>query len=319
MDLQQQQRLDFTAACKNFTADALSGAIGSIAGIFAGSPFDVIKTRLQTFPERYTSSLDCLNKTAKLDGPKALFRGSAVASLGQFPNCFVVFGTYGQTLRLLEHRRLDSASPSCSLEGLRSGPAFSDVFLAGAFAGGIQSLALTPFEEIKVQQQLYTSSAGKPVTIFSCAKRIVKQSGVRRGLFRGGVACFIRDSPTYGLYFFVYEFAKELYSSSQPRQSSSVGPLPVPWYVLMSAGGVSGMVAWTVGLPFDVIKSSIQGSTLDTPPEKNKVWTVGRRIFERDGLAGFTRGGAACILRSIPVNAITFLLYDSLLEAYNNR
>lgn len=64
---------------KNFAAGGVSG----VCLVLVGHPFDTIKVRFQTMPKTsmgqvplYTGTWNCFVKTIKLEGSRALFKGT---------------------------------------------------------------------------------------------------------------------------------------------------------------------------------------------------------------------------------------------------
>lgn len=306
-----------------FVVDAVAGTIGGVFGIITGSPFDVVKTRVQA--GAFKSATECVRATLKTEGLPAFFRGALVSSLGQGPNNFLIFGCAGWT-----QRTADLISPPDPEIGV----SFRNVYIAGSWAGFVQSLALAPFENIKVQQQLLgagKAGAAEHPGMTAVARRVMAEAGFFRGIMRGWVATMLRDAPTFGLYFLSFEAVKAAYvrrvreearaaaAADSTAGSSNAPSVPrpqdvdVPVWVILAGGGLAGVASWSLALPADVIKSNIQGSPLNTPHEQLRFATVARRLIASDGIAGLFRGAAPCILRAIPVNAITFLVYHSCL------
>jgi len=308
---------------KAFSLDAAAGTIGGVVGIWVGSPFDVVKTRLQT--GAFKSLWSCVKTTHAIEGLGGFYRGAMVSSLGQAPNNFLVFGTYGWA-----SRSLDVVNPPDA-----SGVSFLNVYLAGSWSGLLQSVALAPFEHIKVQQQvLGAGRQGAPHPgVAECIKLLSERGGgVGRGLMRGWVATTLRDVPTFGLYFASFEWVKWAYLRSQARRAAEA-PSPaeivntasvsapahapeVPTWVILAGGGLAGIVSWSLALPADVIKSNIQGSDISTPRSELRFLTVGRRLLAEQGPQAFLKGALPCIVRSVPVNAVTFLVYDTCLRHF---
>ena len=54
----------------------------------------------------------------------------------------------------------------------------------------------------------------------------------------------------------------------------------------------------------------MQSSPASTPREQLRIRTVARAVLREQGPAGFFRGLLPCVLRSVPVNAVTFWGYE---------
>ena len=54
---------------------------GATASVYVGQPLDTIKTKLQTFPNRYTNFIDCAQKTFVKEGIHGLYAGTLPALL----------------------------------------------------------------------------------------------------------------------------------------------------------------------------------------------------------------------------------------------
>lgn len=55
--------------------------LGATASVYVGQPLDTIKTKLQTFPNRYKNFLDCAQKIFYRDGIHGLYAGTVPALL----------------------------------------------------------------------------------------------------------------------------------------------------------------------------------------------------------------------------------------------
>ena len=74
-------------------------------------------------------------------------------------------------------------------------------------------------------------------------------------------------------------------------------------------------VQWTCTFPLDVLKSRIQTLPESTPRELTTVAYHARQVHQESGLRGFYRGWLPTIVRSFPVNAATFYVYELTLQA----
>lgn len=283
--------------------EASAGTVGGVVGVLTGSPFDVVKTRQQV-----RAGLTARAAIAELlasEGPRAFFKGSLASALGQAPNNFIVFYAWASARAWLrEHgiaERLGAATPAAAED--------ARVFLAGSYAGVTQSVALAPFERVKVQQQLFR---GGTLPMGECARELVRAQGVGRGLFTGLAATVLRDAPTFGIYFLSFERGKYAIAGAvggAPRRAGDGRPLPA--FALLSAGALSGVLSWALALPADVVKSHIQGAPAGTPAAELRVARVARSLYRAHGPSVFFRGGAACLLRAAPVNGVCFWGYEA--------
>lgn len=74
------------------------------------------------------------------------------------------------------------------------------------------------------------------------------------GFYQGGWITVIRDAPSYGIYFWVYEGMKRILELDQAQNSSDTSNA---WKLLV-AGGMAGAISWSSIYPLDVIKSRLQ-------------------------------------------------------------
>jgi hypothetical protein len=269
--------------------DSTAGTVGGCVGVLVGSPLDVIKTRMQAAAPAQASVFAVLRETWTRSGLRGLFRGSLASCLGQAPNNAIVFGTFGSVRRLLDG---ESSSGAASV---------ANVFAAGSVAGALQAVAVAPFDGVKVQQQVSIASAPSLIS--------VARNQLRHGvLMRGAVATIMRDTPTCGAYFASYEAVCTMWRTRDEADARCEPPV----LVTLFAGGIAGLLSWSLALPLDVIKSRVQS----TPPQAPtpRISDVAVALYAEAGLKGFFKGALPCILRAVPVNAVTFLVYDKCLR-----
>jgi len=175
----------------------------------------------------------------------------------------------------------------------------------------VQAVVLAPFEGVKVRQQ----AAGAPALPLAAVARAMAARGL---LWRGMAATFLRDAPTFGVYFASFEASRSLWHEvcADGGGGARARGEP-PMWVTLAGGGLAGMLSWALALPLDVIKSRVQSAPLDAPTPR--VLAVARALYAEAGLAGFFKGALPCILRAVPVNAVTFLVYDKTLRLLKER
>jgi solute carrier family 25 carnitine/acylcarnitine transporter 20/29 len=188
------------------------------------------------------------------------------------------------------------------------------LYVAGCWSGLLQTLALTPFESIKCQLQVTRGGAGGASgghAMLACGRELVKHHGVARGLFRGWTAVALRDAPTFCIYFASYEATRRaLMPMAAPVEPGGASAPASPSWVMLVGGAVAGASSWLLATPADVIKSVIQGSPINTPRAQLRIGLVARNIYAAEGAAGFFRGVVPSVVRSLPVNAVTFCGYE---------
>ena len=261
-----------------FVLDAVAGTIGSVAGVFCGSPFDVIKTRVQNDSLGRPARI-ILRETWKTEGVRGLFRGSMAASLGLSPTNFIIFGVYGSAVRWFD--RVDAAGVVGVPEAASR---LFHVYLAGTLSGLAQSFAHAPFEHLKVQQQLMVKPGQPHLGLVDTARGIM-QSGGPSHIMRGTLATAIRDGSSFGFYFGSYELCKSEISRALELPEGS----PAPEWVMLTAGGIAGVISWQIALPADVVKSVIQGSPITALRSETSIPTVIMRLYRAGGVNAFFR------------------------------
>lgn len=307
-----------------FLLNAGAGSIGAIAGIIIGSPLDVIKTQMQAGKAPAGRSAFSLFRSS-LASPRAMFKGVGASALSMAPNNFVMFGSYGSAMEALQ-----SSAHSESWSHL------ARVGAAGSLGGFLQSFVVSPFELVKVQQQ--TNSEGRPPSALSSVRHIVQQhgpAGLWRGMFlflpplcsmrssslllSGLSAILVRDTPTFGAYFVVYEAmvdatakAMTWRGAGQPPPTQADSSKRVLWTSQLVGGAAAGLACWTLALPMDVVKSVVQAAPLNEPAPS--IASAASSVYHRAGMAGFWAGAGPCLLRSVPTNAVTFFVFEYIKE-----
>lgn len=80
------------------------------------------------------------------------------------------------------------------------------------------------------------------------------------------------------------------------------------------AGGVAGFVSWAVLHPIDVMKTLRQTQAIGDTRSSFQLASIG---YGKEGMPFFFRGYGATLLRSFPVSAVTFLVYEWTMEGLN--
>lgn len=132
------------------------------------------------------------------------------------------------------------------------------------------------------------------------------------GLFRGWWPTFWRDCPSYGVYFVVFEFFKHHLTPKDLNSHPSMA-------VLLVAGGLTGICTWASTYPFDVVKSIVQTLPEGTPKSQVRMSYVFTTNYRKHGLKFFVEGLGVTLVRAVPVNAVTLMVYEYTLNYLNGR
>ncbi|KAI9312570.1 mitochondrial carrier domain-containing protein [Dichotomocladium elegans] len=240
--------------------DFVAGWVGGVAGIIVGSPLDVLKARLQA-PKTVTAGArneplptawQTLRRLVHYEGISSLFKGILAPVVGLAGLNAILFVSYGGLIRMFERQYkaacLDSDQPPFV-------PTLSQVYVAGCGAGIAGFFFSTPTELIKIQAQM----SRLPKSSWQVTKEIFARNGLR-GYYQGGWITMIRDAPSYGIYFWVYEGMKRLLEIDQAQGASGSNV-----WKLLTAGGMAGAVSWGSIYPIDVVKSRLQMQVVESP------------------------------------------------------
>ena len=218
-----------------------------------------------------------------------LFKGLASPIAGQALINGIVFGVYGEAYRRLH-------------------PLPGSVFWAGCCAGFVQTFICSPMELAKIRMQMqgegvdYKKLAAhdrkslKYTGSFDCLEKIFKTEGIR-GINKGLVPTFIRETPGFGVYFASYE---ELCRIMSPKfqESGEKAALTV-----ITAGGMAGIISWVFNYPVDVVKSRIQADIIG---KYSGMIDCTIKSYQAEGWRVFVRGINSTVVRAFPTNAATF-------------
>ncbi|POM58036.1 Hypothetical protein PHPALM_37375, partial [Phytophthora palmivora] len=268
--------------------DLNAGTIGGVAGIIAGHPLDTIKVQLQTSSGAGTGVLRTLRRVISSEGAAGLYRGLLSPILSNAPINAAIFGVQGQVVRALKTRE---DSPLTNTQH----------FIAGSAAGLVQVVFAAPSEHVKIQLQ--TGAMGTEHSSVKAARTILKRYGVKT-LFKGWEICLLRDVPSFGAYFCCYEATKRVLTGGKSENETDLK--------LMMAGGIAGMVSWAACMPFDVVKSCVQGQCLEG--NQMSMTEVARTRMKQEGPRFFFKGFGATMVRAFPVSAVTFLVYEKTIQ-----
>jgi len=229
---QTQLYMGITPAAASLIAGSLAGAIG----VGVAFPLDTLKTKSQVLGQQMSTTgkivesgdvaSSAINVSQmnmiqlfvflyRMEGISGFFGGVKGMMVGQAIIKATAFSTNAMILNYLSKNWACLSSTSSLL-------------LAACTAGFVTSFLVSPIERIKVMMQV----SNKYKNEFDCLNAIVKTEGWYGLLSRGLGTTLARETPSYGIYFFIYGWLSQLEIASS---FGNVAPLIF--------GALSGM-AW---------------------------------------------------------------------------
>ncbi|XP_004374355.1 probable mitochondrial glutathione transporter SLC25A39 isoform X6 [Trichechus manatus latirostris] len=242
-------------------------------------------------PTRFTGTMDAFVKIVRHEGTKTLWSGLPATLVMTVPATAIYFTTYDQLKTFLCGRALTS-----------------DLYtpmVAGALARLGTVTVISPLELVRTKLQARHVSYRE---LGACVQAAVAQGGWR-SLWLGWGPTALRDVPFSALYWFNYELVKSWLSGPRPKDQTSVG-------ISFVAGGISGMVAAILTLPFDVVKTQRQvalgavEAVRVRSPHADSTWLLLRRIRAESGTRGLFAGFLPRIIKAAPSCAIMISTYE---------
>jgi solute carrier family 25 protein 34/35 len=174
-------------AYQSFGVNIFAGASSGILGAVAGSPFFLVKTRLQSYSpflpvgtqHKYKGAWDGLSSIYKNEGVKGLYRGVGPAMVRTGFGSSVQLPTYFFAKRRLVHHL-----------GMQEGPA---LHLASSTASGfVVCCVMHPPDT--VMSRMYNQTGNLYSSAFDCLYKTVKAEGVL-AIYKGFFAHLARILP----------------------------------------------------------------------------------------------------------------------------
>lgn len=258
----------------------------------------------------------------KNEGPLSLFKGMSSPLMGlTFINA-VVFFTYGKVKDIL---KVDESFN------------YGKIFVAGCASGLTSSVLVTPIELIKIRVQ--SDESRKGYGSFQTARHVLLTEGVR-GLYRGLSVTAWKEIPSYGIYFASYELYKNnIFKILKSMKERATGPVMAATsstslaasranaavkptsnsdsvlrqFSMFLAGGLAGVTSWAQCYPVDTIKSRVQSNSTKYKGAMDCI----RQTYRSEGIPGFFGGFRATMYRAFLTNAVTFLTYEIVVDAFH--
>ncbi|KAJ3198812.1 hypothetical protein HK099_003444, partial [Clydaea vesicula] len=169
----------------SLTQRIISATCGSILSSLVVTPFDLLKTRIQTnHPQQTFTSIH------QLDGVKGLWRGLKPTLLMSTPSTVIYYIGYEKLKNIFVDKGFGGTSP----------------LIAGCVARSLTATVISPLELMKTRIQHDSVNPIKEIL------NLVRHDGIT-SLWRGLPPTLWRDVPFSGIYWLGYDFIKTNYDN----------------------------------------------------------------------------------------------------------
>ncbi|CAF1413323.1 unnamed protein product [Rotaria magnacalcarata] len=293
----------------NAIIDFFSGTVGATASVYVGQPLDTIKTKLQTFPNKYKHFFQCGRTIFRENGLRGLYAGTLPSLLANAAGFYllkngILFMAYGQCQHFI-----------CILRHKTNNEQLTTVenMAAGSVASIFSSIALCPTELVKCRIQTLheveqMNSLNNKSSIFkkinsspvSITRDIIREEGIR-GLFRGLTTTLLREFPGYGCFFGGYELTRKILTHESQKKGD------IGFVKTWLSGGMAGVCFWIIMFPIDAIKSRIQ---VFKPKMSLSRYTL--QIIKLEGFKVLYAGLAPTLIRTFLATGALFITYEQI-------
>jgi solute carrier family 25 (mitochondrial phosphate transporter), member 23/24/25/41 len=295
VEMTTNQKQDKLYQLKVFIAGGIAGACSKSVG----APLSRITTLQQTQEFRNTgktitmklTNVQWAKKIFTEEGLKGFFRGNMADVARSIPYSGICYLAYEKL-------------KSIFLPFDKSKNGRNARLMAGGLSGPMSLILVYPIDVIRTRLAAQTSTNLKYKGIISTFKTIRKEEGMK-AFYRGSVISLFQSFPNLAINFTVFE---ELVQKLEEKGHKGV-------FYSIACGAVSGICAQSMTYPMDVIVRNMQ---LDGKGKKFKsAGDLMKKVFVSQGITGFYSGYTAMLLKSIPVCAISFGVYDQMRRIFN--
>jgi len=331
----QEQQQETTRKKKNPFQHLIAGGIAGFVESSCCHPLDTIKTRMQ-LRRQLAVSRTALGHKMCPKSPEAI-KGAVTASLGPIGTATRIIkregffslykGLSAVYTGIVPKMAIRFFSFEKYTETLKSAWGGSDgannkfiTFFAGLGSGLTEAiLVVTPAEVCKIRLQSQYNSMIDPKqmlnrkyrNVLQTASLIVREEGLG-ALYKGILPTMMRQGINQAANFSCYQYFKRKIIEIQDGKELK------SWQQFI-AGGVSGAFGPMINNPLDVIKTRIQRQVIHANHEpKYKGLIQGCTIIAKEeGFLALWKGLTPRLLRIVPGQAITFMIYEFVVSKMN--
>ncbi|XXQ33460.1 Mitochondrial carrier protein [Plasmodiophora brassicae] len=280
-----------TSTAKNLVAGGLAGAIEATIMY----PTEFVKTQLQLASKAqgtppFTTPLGCLKYTVETRGVFGLYSGLSTLVVGSIPKAAVRFAAFNE----LSNR----------MKGPDGKLSTTSTMLAGLGAGIFEAIiAVTPMETVKTKMIDDKNRATPRYRgLVHGVTTIVKEDGIA-GVYAGVVPTMLKQGANQAVRFAIYGRIKALICGDSGQITTLQS---------MLTGSLAGFVSVYATMPFDVVKTRMQGLEA-----KNYTGTLNcfTSVVKNDGVLALWKGTTPRLGRVMFSGGIIFACYEAIIKA----
>ncbi|KIK34402.1 hypothetical protein CY34DRAFT_812942 [Suillus luteus UH-Slu-Lm8-n1] len=316
----------------------VAGGLGGMCGAIITSPFDVVKTRLQSslfrekhasvgvvgggvaaLPQRSSGLLWNFVETGHIlrdiyrdESPQALFKGLGPTLVGVIPARSINFFTYGNGKHIIANQ-------------FNNGQENSYVHLAAAAIAGITTgTATNPIWVVKTRLQLTASERRHPSSLastnvgatagpsralgasYKMITKIFREEGIK-GFYKGLSASYL--GVTEGtIQWVLYERLKRLSADTEGRGGMT------QWFGMLGSAGTAKCVASLITYPHEVLRTRLRQPSVNGFTKYTGLWQTLRTVIAEEGARSLYGGLSAHLMRVVPNAAVMYSIYEGVLR-----
>jgi len=290
---------------------AFAGGASGALEAFIMYPTEFVKTQLQLeanalkkakasglppeqWPKvKYTGVVSCIKSTFTERGFTGFYRGAPSLIIGSIPKAGVRFYAYNAFADMLKDSN-NKLTPTRTM-------------LAGLGAGMTEAVfAVTPMETIKTK---LIHDANKPQPRYKGAGHglvtILREEGFG-GIYKGLFPTMLKQGCNQATRFTIFNGLKDYYVKAPKKDFTPVES--------MIAGGIAGTISVYATMPFDVVKTRMQGLEAK---QYSGSWNCFTTIVKDEGVMKLWNGTVPRLSRVTFSSGLIFTFYNEIMKALN--
>ncbi|KAG5925542.1 hypothetical protein E4U53_003273 [Claviceps sorghi] len=190
--------------------------------------------------------------------------------------------------------------------GTEGRPPYLHSMIAGGIGGSTGDLLMHSLDTVKTRQQGDPNTPSKYTSLGRSYYTILRQEGIRRGLYGGWIPALGGSFPGTVLFFGTYEWSKRFLIDHGLQQHLAY----------LTAGFLGDLAASIVYVPSEVLKTRLQLQGRYNNPHFESGYNyrgtvdAARTIVRTEGAAALFHGYKATLYRDLPFSALQFMFWE---------